>query len=117
MFPSISSTQFLLLYLILLFVPSPTVAFTWQVCSTSAGNYTANSTYESNLNLLLSSLVSNGSAPGFFTDTVGRIPNQVQGLVLCRGDTNPTTCGSCLSNVTVQILRLCADNKDAVVWV
>ncbi|XP_064957329.1 cysteine-rich receptor-like protein kinase 6 [Musa acuminata AAA Group] len=116
MFPSISSTQFLLLYLVLLFVPSPTVAFTWQVCSTSAGNFTANSTYESNLNLLLSSLVSNGSAPGFFTDTVGQIPNQVQGLVLCRGDTNLTTCGSCLSNVTVEILRLCADNKDAVVW-
>ncbi|XP_065007296.1 cysteine-rich receptor-like protein kinase 6 [Musa acuminata AAA Group] len=116
MIPSISSTQFLLLYLVLLFVPSPTVAFMWQVCSTSAGNFTANSTYESNLNLLLSSLVSNGSAPGFFTDTVGRIPNQVQGLVLCRGDTNLTTCGSCLSNVTVQILRLCADNKDAVVW-
>ncbi|XP_064957328.1 cysteine-rich receptor-like protein kinase 6 [Musa acuminata AAA Group] len=116
MIPSISSTQFLLLYLVLLFVPSPTVAFTWQVCSTSAGNFTANSTYESNLNLLLSSLVSNGSAPGFFTDTVGRIPNQVQGLVLCRGDTNPTTCRLCLSNVTVKILGLCADNKDAVVW-
>ncbi|CAD5183517.1 unnamed protein product [Musa acuminata subsp. malaccensis] len=116
MIPSISSTQFLLLYLVLLFVPSPTVAFTWQVCSTSAGNFTANSTYESNLNLLLSSLVANGSAPGFFTDTVGQIPNQVQGLVLCRGDTNLTTCGSCLSNVTVEILRLCADNKDAVVW-
>ncbi|XP_064999493.1 cysteine-rich receptor-like protein kinase 10 [Musa acuminata AAA Group] len=116
MFPSISSTQFLLLYLILLFVPSPTVAYRWKVCNTSAGNFTAKSTYDSNLNLLLSSLVSNGSAPGFFTDTVGRIPNQVQGLVLCRGDTNATTCGSCLRNVTVEILQLCADNKDAAVW-
>ncbi|THU47015.1 hypothetical protein C4D60_Mb09t11040 [Musa balbisiana] len=116
MFPSISSTQFLVLYLILLSVPSPTVAFTWQVCSTSAGNFTANSTYESNLSLLLSSLVSNGSAPGFFTDTIGRIPNQVQGLVLCRGDTNATTCSSCLSNGAVEILQLCAYDKDAVVW-
>ncbi|URE27538.1 Cysteine-rich receptor-like protein kinase [Musa troglodytarum] len=116
MFPSISSTQFLLLYLILLFAPSPTVAFTWQVCSTSAGNFTANSTYESNVNLLLSSLVSNGSAPGFFTDTVGRIPNQVQGLVLCRGDTNATTCSPCLSKGAVEILQLCAYDKDAVVW-
>ncbi|URE27552.1 Cysteine-rich receptor-like protein kinase [Musa troglodytarum] len=109
-------SYFLLLYLILLFAPSPTVAFTWQVCSTSAGNFTANSTYESNVNLLLSSLVSNGSAPGFFTDTVGRIPNQVQGLVLCRGDTNATTCSPCLSKGAVEILQLCAYDKDAVVW-
>uniref|UniRef100_A0A804IHK4 Uncharacterized protein n=1 Tax=Musa acuminata subsp. malaccensis TaxID=214687 RepID=A0A804IHK4_MUSAM len=76
----ISSTQFLLFYLILLFGPSPTVAFTWQVCSTSAVNFTANNMYESNLNLLLSSLVSNGFASDFITDTIGWIPIQVQGI-------------------------------------
>ncbi|CAL9041445.1 unnamed protein product [Musa banksii] len=110
-----SSTPSLLFYLIsLLFLSSPAVAT--QVCSTSAGKFTANGTYESNLNLLLSSLISNGSASGFFTDTVGRMPNQVQGLVLCRGDTNATTCSSCLSTAGVEILQLCANDKDAVVW-
>ncbi|XP_064981418.1 cysteine-rich receptor-like protein kinase 44 [Musa acuminata AAA Group] len=116
MLPSISSTQFLLFYLILLFVPSRTVAYRWQICSTRGGNFTDNSTYESNLNLLLSSLVSNGSGSGFSTGTVGRIPNRVQGLVLCRGDTNATTCGSCLSNGAVDIRQICAYYKDAVVW-
>nr|XP_018686875.1 PREDICTED: putative receptor-like protein kinase At4g00960 [Musa acuminata subsp. malaccensis] len=110
-----SSTPSLLFYLItLLFVSSTAVAI--QVCSTSAGKFTANGTYESNLNLLLSSLISNGSASGFFTDTVGRMPNQVQGLVLCRGDTKATTCSSCLSTAGVEILQLCANDKDAVVW-
>ncbi|URE27551.1 Cysteine-rich receptor-like protein kinase [Musa troglodytarum] len=116
MLPSISSTQFLLFYLILLFVPSRTVAYRWQICSTSDGHFTDNSTYEANLNLLLSSLVSNGSGSGFSTGTVGRVPNQVQGLVLCRGDTNATTCGSCLSNGAVEIRQICAYDRDAVVW-
>uniref|UniRef100_A0A804KIH8 Cysteine-rich receptor-like protein kinase 10 n=1 Tax=Musa acuminata subsp. malaccensis TaxID=214687 RepID=A0A804KIH8_MUSAM len=116
MLPSISSTQFLLFYLILLFVPSRTVAYRWQICSTRGGNFTDNSTYESNLNLLLSSLVSNGSGSGFSTGTLGRIPNRVQGLILCRGDTNATTCGSCLSNGAVDIRQICAYYKDAVVW-
>ncbi|WOL15112.1 hypothetical protein Cni_G23893 [Canna indica] len=92
------------------------VAFRWKICNQNAGNFNENSTYQSNLNLLLSSLVSNGSRSSFFTDTVGQIPNQVYGLVLCRGDANATKCSSWLRQVSVDILQLCVYNKDAIVW-
>ncbi|RWR76438.1 LEAF RUST 10 DISEASE-RESISTANCE LOCUS RECEPTOR-LIKE PROTEIN KINASE-like protein 2.1 isoform X3 [Cinnamomum micranthum f. kanehirae] len=43
-------------------------------------------TFQTNLNLLLSSLISKApSSSGFYMDSVGENPNRVHGLVLCRG--------------------------------
>ncbi|OMO64904.1 hypothetical protein COLO4_31717 [Corchorus olitorius] len=48
-------------------------------------NYTTNSTFENNLNLLLESLPSNTSASGgFFSTSIGNGSDQVYGQALCR---------------------------------
>ncbi|XP_073108422.1 cysteine-rich receptor-like protein kinase 6 isoform X1 [Elaeis guineensis] len=104
-----------LLFLILLSPPTASNPLYTQ-CGTT-GNYTANSTYESNLmNLLLPSLASNTSlSGGFLNATVGQIPDQIYGLAMCRGDTNASVCRSCLSNAIQDAPQLCAYNKGATV--
>ncbi|KAF5191878.1 Cysteine-rich receptor-like protein kinase, partial [Thalictrum thalictroides] len=54
-----------------------------QQCSNTT-NYTSNSQFETNLNLLLSSLLSNGTRDGFFNTSIGTAPDTVYGLVSCR---------------------------------
>ncbi|KAK1304020.1 Cysteine-rich repeat secretory protein 38 [Acorus calamus] len=87
----------------------------YQICQNN-GNYTTNNTYQSNLNTLLRSLSSNGPITGFFTATQGSPPDQVDGLVLCRGDTNETTCAACLDNAVPDITQLCPYQKSAIIW-
>uniref|UniRef100_A0ACD5X1N3 Uncharacterized protein n=1 Tax=Avena sativa TaxID=4498 RepID=A0ACD5X1N3_AVESA len=89
-------------------------------------SYAANSTYQSNLRSLLSSLAANASSRslfppvGFTTAVVGAsIPDKVWGLGLCRGDTNGTDCGSCLSlvpDVAFGQGDLCMGVKEASVF-
>ncbi|XP_072951668.1 uncharacterized protein [Typha angustifolia] len=87
-----------------------------QHCGTRQ-NYTANSTYLSNLNHLLASLTSNTSLDsGFSAATVGHAADQVSGHVLCRGDINTTACSSCVSSAPQDILRLCPGSKNATIW-
>ncbi|KAM0952316.1 putative protein kinase RLK-Pelle-DLSV family [Dioscorea sansibarensis] len=108
--------QTLLLLLLLLLLITPVRADPiYQSCE-DTGNYTTNSTYQSNLLRLIPSLFSNGSVSGFYNKTLGRVPDQVYGLVLCSGDTNTTTCRNCLDVARQDVLRLCPNNKGAVVW-
>nr|CAD1819179.1 unnamed protein product [Ananas comosus var. bracteatus] len=88
----------------------------YQICG-DAGNYTANSTYESNLHQLLASLPSVASvSEGFSTARTGKTPDQVWGLTLCRGDINATDCHTCLDGASYVILQLCPYDKAAVIW-
>jgi hypothetical protein len=67
-----------------------------KVCG-NGGNYTANSTYQSNLALLASTLPANTSSTQLFVNTTtGQSPNAVYALELCRGHimTNLTTCSA-----------------------
>ncbi|KAJ3670359.1 hypothetical protein LUZ60_010683 [Juncus effusus] len=92
----------LLLLLLPLFCVPVSSEYYYPTCDsgyygTFDGNYTANSTYQSNLNLLFSVLESNATGTGFSAATVGSVPNQVSGLVLCRGDVNGFACASCIN--------------------
>ncbi|KAK1260554.1 Cysteine-rich repeat secretory protein 1 [Acorus gramineus] len=87
----------------------------YQICQ-NLGNYTTNSTYQSNLNLLLHTLSSNGPITGFLTDTEGSSPNQVFGRALCRGDTIQSNCASCLSNAVQDVVQLCPHQMSAIIW-
>ncbi|EHA8588330.1 Cysteine-rich receptor-like protein kinase 6 [Cocos nucifera] len=112
------SFPFFLCLLFLTFLSPPTAGQPlYHYCGT-IGNYTANSTYESNLmNLLLPSLASNTSiSGGFLNATVGQIPDQIYGLAMCRGDTNASVCRSCLSNAIQDAPQLCAYNKGATIF-
>ncbi|KAJ0983407.1 hypothetical protein J5N97_011662 [Dioscorea zingiberensis] len=109
--------KLLCLFLLSLFLVSPSLSaeLLYQFCG-STGNYTANGTYESNLNALLPSLASNGSDPGFYKDTLGRVPDQVYALSLCRGDVNASVCRSCLDRARQDALQLCPYNKAATIY-
>ncbi|KAF3320875.1 putative receptor-like protein kinase [Carex littledalei] len=111
-----------LVFLCLLIFYLPVAAnaeYFYYVCDsfegTSTGNYTNNSTYQSNLNLLFSALRSNSTGNGFAAGTVGAVPDKVTGIALCRGDLDTSTCSTCLSR-TLDILNLCPYYKTAWMW-
>ncbi|KAF3320600.1 Cysteine-rich receptor-like protein kinase 15 [Carex littledalei] len=85
-------------------------------CPASDSNFTTNSTYQSNLNRLLSSLPEAGSATGFSLATQGQAPDQVFGRVLCRGDKSANYCLSCFRNASKEILTDCAPRERALIY-
>ncbi|KAF3320605.1 putative receptor-like protein kinase [Carex littledalei] len=112
----------LLSALLLIFLGSPAADAAdvlYQICGTT-GNYTANSTYDLNLQTLLTNLTTSATNSssnfGFAKSTVGSVPNQIFGLVLCRGDVNSSNCSSCLSQATQDIQNLCPYYKEATIY-
>ncbi|KAI4383271.1 hypothetical protein MLD38_009130 [Melastoma candidum] len=73
------------------------------------------SLYQANLDNLLASLYKNVPATGFGTHSVGRYPNQVYGLALCRGDVSPSDCSTCLSNARDEIPKICPNDQGVIV--
>ncbi|BFG35430.1 hypothetical protein CerSpe_217040 [Prunus speciosa] len=89
-----------------------------QWCSNDKGNYTTNSTYQTNLNTLLSSFYSpsnNGNGYGFYNLSYGENPDQVYAIGLCRGDVTVDNCRYCLSNATQVLTESCPNQKEALV--
>ncbi|KAK4485173.1 hypothetical protein RD792_007786 [Penstemon davidsonii] len=87
-----------------------------QTCSNDVGNYTANSTYQTNLNTLLSSLPTNVTRFGFANVSVGENPDRANAIALCRGDILLDTCRSCIQNATNDLLRACPNQRQAIIW-
>ena len=81
------------------------------------GNYTSSSTYNTNLNQVLSSLSSNTEIDyGFYNFSYGQSPDKVYSLGLCRGDAKPDICRSCLNNATNLLPLRCPNQKEAIGW-
>ncbi|KAF8030656.1 hypothetical protein BT93_E2945 [Corymbia citriodora subsp. variegata] len=83
--------------------------------------FSPNSTYQSNLNTLLSSLSTAAAATnntdGFAYATAGKSPpDRAYGLFLCRGDVNASTCSDCVANATQVILQKCPNQRVSVIW-
>ncbi|RWR90871.1 cysteine-rich receptor-like protein kinase 10 [Cinnamomum micranthum f. kanehirae] len=79
-------------------------------------NYTLNSTFHTNLKLLLPSLSSNAALNrGFYNTSIGQDPNKVYGLVLCRGDATPDICRNCTNFASDGILSRC-QSRSSVIW-
>ncbi|KAM1797013.1 hypothetical protein ACFX11_037180 [Malus domestica] len=91
-----------------------------QVCINEKGNYTTNSTYQTNLNRLLSSLPSdeNGNGYGFYNASysLNSSNEHIYAIGLCRGDVTVGDCGSCLNNSQYDLLQLCPNQKEAIGW-
>lgn len=85
------------------------------LCGTT-GNYTSGSTYQTNLNSLLSSLSTNVDENGFYNASVGVNNDTSYALVLCRGDLQLDTCRGCIQNTTTDIVRECPNQRQAVYW-
>lgn len=89
----------------------------FQVCGTS-GNYTSNSIYQSNINLLSAMLPMNASSsPDLFAKaSVGAMLDTVYAMALCRGDINAAECESCVNTAFNDAQELCAYNKEATIY-
>ncbi|KAF3319948.1 Cysteine-rich repeat secretory protein 38 [Carex littledalei] len=74
------------------------------------------SSHDTNLNLLFSSLINNTPKTGFSTATEGEPPYQVYGLALCRGDISDDNCTSCLDRASPELQKLCPYPKGGMVW-
>ncbi|KMZ63183.1 receptor kinase 2 [Zostera marina] len=108
--------QLLSSFIFLLPLSSLVAAYQYQTCDTSKSNYTANTTFDANLQLILQSLSSNTTTTGFFNDTKGLGSDRVYGLAMCRGDVSPADCRPCLNTSVEQIVQKCPNNKAAVIW-
>lgn len=79
--------------------------------------YAANSTFQTNLNRLAAALRANASTSpaGFANATVGAAPDQVNGLALCRGDTNASTCAPCVAAAFKDAQQACHLSRGATI--
>ncbi|WZZ75922.1 hypothetical protein YC2023_087292 [Brassica napus] len=116
-----SCTSFIFLVLFSLLASCRTYAqnphYTFHSCPNTT-SYTRNSTYFTNLETLLSSLSSPDASysTGFQNATVGRDPDRVTGLFLCRGDVSPEVCRSCVAFSVNETLARCPNEKEVVLY-
>ncbi|KAF7852391.1 hypothetical protein BT93_L0937 [Corymbia citriodora subsp. variegata] len=109
----------LLLLLLLIFASTINAQFPAPNCG-STGNFTANSTYETTLTTLLSSISTTNSSSlsyGFFNDSspVSGTSQTLYVFGLCRGDSTKVDCRACLSDLT-SARRLCPLQKEALFY-
>ncbi|XP_034210866.1 cysteine-rich receptor-like protein kinase 25 [Prunus dulcis] len=93
--------------------------YRYNVCSNTT-SFTPNSTYELNLNLLLSSLTSNATRElGFYNTTAGsQDPNAaVYGSFLCRADLTSDACKDCVATAAREtVKKYCPLRKVTIIW-
>ncbi|MED6180567.1 hypothetical protein PIB30_011328 [Stylosanthes scabra] len=90
--------------------------FVHSICEDNNGNYTANSTYHSNLNTLLSNLSSDiGTSNNFrfYNISNGENTDKVNLIWMCRGDVTKDDCLSCLNNSRILLPEVCPNQKEA----
>ncbi|XP_039060284.1 putative receptor-like protein kinase At4g00960 [Hibiscus syriacus] len=81
------------------------------------GNFTTNSTYGRNRDLLLDSLPRNASANGgFITATIGQGSDKVYALAMCKGDYTPDECFSVVNDTIHELMDTCPNQKEAYSW-
>ncbi|OMO64901.1 hypothetical protein COLO4_31714 [Corchorus olitorius] len=94
----------------------PTQTYLTHSCPNTT-TFLANSTYQSNLNNLLSALSSNATNGNrFYNTTSGSNSEVVYGLYLCRGDVSNTSCEACVSFATDDVTQRCPVEKTAIIW-
>ncbi|KAI5570363.1 hypothetical protein BDE02_11G023700 [Populus trichocarpa] len=79
------------------------------------GNYTTNSTYQENLNQLLTSIYTNTEINnGFYNFSYGQDADTVYSIALCRPDISPDVCRVCIRNASDFLVRLCPNFVEAI---
>ncbi|XP_022720568.1 cysteine-rich repeat secretory protein 38-like [Durio zibethinus] len=115
-----SSTFLLFSYTVLLSLATLTLSddvYFEHNCNEIRGNYTANSTYQANLNSIVSQFSSLTEFNyGFFNLSAGVSPDNANVIALCRGDLNQSQCNSCLNYTATELERFCPSNKEATAW-
>ncbi|XP_024026241.1 cysteine-rich receptor-like protein kinase 25 [Morus notabilis] len=111
------SLLFLSLLLSLALKSEPVPTYTYHSCPNTT-TFAPNSTYQSNLNSLLSSLSSNATSREHHNATAGgRDPSTVSyGLFFCRGDVGTKDCRECVQSAVEDVRNRCPVEKDAIIW-
>ncbi|XP_061352572.1 cysteine-rich receptor-like protein kinase 25 [Gastrolobium bilobum] len=111
----------LLFYILgfLIFAPAETASTFSHYNCTSMNTYARNSTYQFNINTLLTALSSKASAStnqGFYNTTISGIntSDTIYGLFMCTGYIE--LCGECVRNSIKTLASRCAFNKEAIMW-
>ncbi|KAF3774042.1 Cysteine-rich repeat secretory protein 38 [Nymphaea thermarum] len=84
-------------------------------CSIAA-NYTDGDEFDVNMDSVFSTLKNEAPSIGFLNTTKGQGPEEVYGLVQCRGDVGKEECRTCISRPTIEIVQYCPNTKDAIIW-
>ncbi|CAN6690010.1 unnamed protein product [Malus baccata var. baccata] len=94
--------------------------FLRHFCVNENGNYTTNSTYQTNLNRLLFSLPSeeNSNGYGFYNASYSQNSSneQIYAIGLCRADVMAEDCRTCLNNSRYALPQRCPNQKEAIGW-
>ncbi|KAK6932382.1 Gnk2-homologous domain [Dillenia turbinata] len=97
---------------------SPT--YLYRDCqNTNTATFSSNSSYKTNLNILLSSLESNSTTvtTGFYNYSVGNeASNTVYGHFLCRGHVSSDTCKTCVATAGSDLNQNCSSAKVAITF-
>lgn len=115
------SWQFFFSSFTIAFLLTPTVVSQEQplfhFCIDSSGNFTRNSSYETNLNRSLSFFSSNPANDfGFYNFSSGQGSDRANTIALCRGDVGSGACLGCINNATAELRNRCPNQKEAVIW-
>eukprot|EP00253_Pinus_taeda_P030932 PITA_30932 len=95
--------------------PNNTEIYPSQDCNTTY-NFSESSAFQTNLNRVLVSLSHNTSETGFNTSKYGESPDQIYGLLQCRGDTTVDQCGVCATNALTAARQYCAYAAGGSIW-
>lgn len=104
----------LLLHCLLLGFCNPVLADIPEKFCPSNSSYATNSAYHDNLNELTSSMKQNASFSKFFQTSSGSYPNIVYGQYMCLNFVSD--CQNCIVKGSEDILKLCPNKTEAVVW-
>ncbi|MBA0800116.1 hypothetical protein Gohar_010572, partial [Gossypium harknessii] len=81
------------------------------------GNFTRNSTYETNLSRLLLSFFRNTTHEnGFYNFSSGQGSNMANAIALCRGDASSSDCFNCINSANAELRDLCPNQREAIIW-
>ncbi|OMO76705.1 hypothetical protein CCACVL1_15486 [Corchorus capsularis] len=90
--------------------------FLFENC-TQGTNFTATSTYQANLNRIVSQLSSlTEFNNGFYNLSVGTSPDNVNAIALCTADRTREQCISCVNYTITELRGACPWNKEAIAW-
>ncbi|XP_019452497.1 PREDICTED: cysteine-rich receptor-like protein kinase 10 [Lupinus angustifolius] len=112
-------TPFLLLSLLFVSFTSSTPTYNGIYCPNNITYETNNNTvFQTNLKVLLSSLLSNATqGSSSYTTAMGMgNSNAVNGVYLCRGDVSTATCTECMVTAVANITTLCPNKTESIIW-
>ncbi|GLT48443.1 hypothetical protein SLA2020_220680 [Shorea laevis] len=104
-------------HLLTLSIAQPQQDPLYHLCLGEKGNFTANSTYKKNLDLLFSSFTPNSrNNYGFYNLSEGQKPDQVNAIALCRGDIDLYSCYGCIEVSAYDLRNNCSNQMEAIIW-